>query len=72
MDADHNNGKSLQNSGFEFTKWVPGFMNVNSIKRTATMRKQFKNDEINKLINSNQMYISPTNGVMVFNKILEC
>ena len=72
VDADHNNGKSLQNSGFEFIKWVPGFMNVNSIKRTATMRKPFKNDEINKLINSNQMYISPTNGVMVFNKILEC
>lgn len=70
VDADHNNGRSLSNNGFDFIRWENGFMNVNSMTGVATMRKPFKHKEINDMIRNKQLYISPTNGTMVFFKKL--
>lgn len=71
VDADHNNGKSLTNNGFNFIRWESGFMNVNSMNCAATMRKPFKNKEINEMVKNKQVYISPTNGTMVFEKYIK-
>lgn len=68
VDADHNNGVSLSNTGFIFERWTNGFMNVNSVTNQSEMRKPFKNDLINEMIKKNKIYVSPTNGVMTFVK----
>lgn len=68
VDADHNNGNSLNNNNFELVDWVNGFMNVNAITGVSSMRKPFKNNEINKLIEDKKIYVSPTNGVKVYEK----
>lgn len=66
VDADHNNGNTLDCLGFSLVSWKSGFVYVNSNKITSQMRNPSKYKEMQESLMSHKFFISPTAGTKVY------
>lgn len=67
VDADHNDGRSLETIGFEYIKWTDaGFMNVETATGKVSHRAPMEHKQIMERMSRGEMYSVENAGTIVY------